>query len=79
VLDAFELETQGRPTITICHAPFERSARHHAATLGLADLPLLVEPAPKGSNLTTDAHEVAARNLDRVLASLTLRGEAPGR
>ena len=76
MLDAFNLEMQGRPTLTICHAPFERAARHHAATLGLADLPLLVEPSPKGSNLTTDAHEVAAKSLERVLASLTMRRES---
>ena len=73
MLDAFELETAGLPTITICHAPFERSARRHAATLGLPDLPLLVEPATRGSNLTADAAGVAAASLDRVLASLTMR------
>ena len=73
MLDAYDLERQGRPTITICHAPFERAARNHAATLGLADLPLLVEPAPSGSNLTTDARAVAQASLDRVLAALTKR------
>jgi hypothetical protein len=63
----------GRPTITICHAPFETAARKHAATLGLANLPLLIEPAPKGSNLTVDAPEMAARSFDRVVAALTKR------
>jgi hypothetical protein len=76
VLDAYDLETQGRPTITICHAPFEHAARQHAATIGLADLPLLVEPAPKGSNLTVDAREIALKSLERVLASLTSRTES---
>lgn len=73
MLDAHDLEKMGRPTITICHAPFETAARKHAATLGLANLPLLVEPAPKGSNLTVDAPEIAARSLDRVIAALTRR------
>ena len=63
----------GKPTITICHAPFETAARKHAVTLGLANLPLLIEPAPKGSNLTKNAPELAARSLDRVIAALTKR------
>ena len=42
MLDAFDFETQGRPTITICHDTFERAARNHATALGLPDLPLLV-------------------------------------
>ena len=74
MLDAHDLETLGLPTITICHAPFERAARRHATTLGRPDLPLLIEPAPKGSNLTVDAADVAARLFDRVIASLTRRG-----
>ncbi len=73
MLDAFDLETQGKPTITICHDTFERAARNHAAAMGLPDLPLLVEPAPRGGNLTTDARDLAERNLDRVLAALTRR------
>jgi len=64
----------GRATITICHAPFETAARRHATTLGLANLPLLIEPAPKGSNLTVNAPEIAAQSLDRVIAALTKRG-----
>lgn len=73
MIDAFDLEGRGRPTITICHAPFERAARRHATAMGLPDLPLLIEPAPEGSNLTNDARAIAARSLDRVLASLTAR------
>ena len=64
----------GLPTITICHAPFETAARKHANTLGLPNLPLLIEPAPKGSNLTVNAGELAAKNFDRVIAALTKRG-----
>jgi hypothetical protein len=44
VIDAFDLEVQGKPTITICHSTFERAARTHALTVGLPDLPLLIEP-----------------------------------
>jgi len=73
VLDAFDFETQGKPTITICHDTFERAARHHATALGLPDLPLLIEPAPRAGNLTTNAGELAARTLDRVVAALTAR------
>jgi hypothetical protein len=73
VLDAFDFETQGKPTITICHDTFERAARNHAAALGLPDLPLLVEPAPQGGNLTIDPRDLAERNLDRVVAALAAR------
>jgi len=73
VLDAFGLETQGKPTITICHDAFERAARSHAAAMGLPDLPLLVEPAPRSGNLTTNPRDLAERNLDRVVAALTAR------
>ncbi len=73
MLDAFDLETQGKPTITICHDTFERAARNHAAAMGLPDLPLLVEPAPRGGNLTTNPRELAERTLGRVVAALTGR------
>jgi hypothetical protein len=74
VLDAHALETIGLPTITICHAPFETAARKHAGTLGLPNLPLLIEPAPKGSNLTVNAPEMALAAFDKVIAALTRRG-----
>ncbi len=73
MLDAFDLETQGKPTITICHDTFERAARNHAAAMGLPDLPLLVEPAPKSGNLTTNPRDLAERDLDRLIAALTAR------
>ncbi len=73
MLDACDFETKGKPTITICHDTFERAARHHATSMGLPDLPLLVEPAPRAGNLTTNAGELAARNLERVVAALTAR------
>ena len=71
--DAVELELQGKPTITISHNTFERAARNHAATLGLPDLPLLVEPAPAGGNITKEARALAERSLERVLAAITAR------
>ena len=71
--DAVDLELQGKPTITISHDTFERAARNHAAAMGLPDLPLLVEPAPKGGNLTKEARELAERSFERVLAALTSR------
>ena len=73
MLDAFDFEAQGKPTITVCHDTFERAARNHAAALGLPDLPLLVEPAPKGGNLTVNPREIAERSLGRVVAALTAR------
>jgi hypothetical protein len=73
VLDAFDLEVSGKPTITICHSTFERAARNHAATVGLPDLPLLIEPAPERGNLTVDPRALAERSLDRVLAALVKR------
>lgn len=68
-----DLELQGIPTITIAHDTFERAARSHATALGLPDLPLLVEPAPRGGNLTNEAHALAARSLERVVAALIRR------
>ena len=73
MLDASDFESQGRPTITICHDTFARAARNHAAAMGLPDLPLLIEPAPAGGNLTVNPRELAERNLDRVVAALTAR------
>jgi hypothetical protein len=74
VLDAFDLEVQDTPTITICHSTFERAARSHAVTVGLPDLPLLIEPAPERGNLTVDDSRVLAeRSLERVVAALTAR------
>lgn len=37
------------PTLTISHDTFVSAARMHAKLLGLPDVPLLVEPAPKDS------------------------------
>ena len=66
-----ELEENGKPTITISHDKFERAAKSHAKGLGMPDLPLLVEPAPKGGNISTDVRELAEANLDLVIRSLT--------
>ncbi len=76
--DAIELEKRGKPTITVTHDKFERAAHAHAKSLGMPDLPLLVEPAPKGGNLTTEAPQVAQANLDLVIQSLTSTGSPGG-
>ncbi len=74
MIDAFDLEVQGKPTITVCHDTFERAARAHAATAGLPDLQLLIEPAPERGNLTVaDPRALAERSLERVVAALTAR------
>ena len=73
MIDAYDFETQGIPTITICHDTFERAARFHATSLGLPELPLLIEPAPSGGNLTTDPAALAERTIERVVAALTAR------
>ena len=54
----------GLPTITICHAPFETAARKHARTLASPTV-ALIEPAPKGTNLTENAPEIALAAFDR--------------
>lgn len=71
--DAVELEMKGKPTITVTHHTFERAARNHAAAFGLPDLPLLVEPAPAGGNLTREAPAIAEKQLEHILASLVER------
>ncbi len=74
--DAIELEQSGKPTITVTHDKFERAARSHAKSLGMPDLPLLVEPAPKGGNISTDVRDIAEANLDLVIRSLTSSEDA---
>ena len=74
--DAVELEQKGKPTITIAHDTFERASRSHARSLGMPDLPLLVEPAPKGGNISTDVRDIAEASVDLVVRSLTSFGDA---
>ena len=73
--DAIELEQQGKPTVTVAHDKFERAARSHAKSLGMPDLPLLIEPAPKGGNISTDVRDIAEANLDLVIRALTSSGD----
>jgi hypothetical protein len=75
VRDAVELEENGKPTITISHDKFERAAKSHAKGLGMPDLPLLIEPAPKGGNVSTDVRDIAEANLDLVVRALTGSGD----
>ena len=74
--DAIELEQQGKPTVTVAHDKFERAARSHAKSLGMPDLPLLIEPAPKGGNISTDVRDIAEANLDLVIRALTSSEES---
>ncbi len=73
--DAIELEQQGKPTVTVAHDKFERAARSHAKSLGMPDLPLLIEPAPKGGNISTDVRDIAEANMDLVIRALTASGD----
>ena len=73
--DAVELEQNGKPTITIAHDKFEQAAKSHAKGLGMPDLPLLIEPAPKGGNVSTDVRDIAEANLDLVVRALTRSGD----
>jgi hypothetical protein len=74
VVDAVEIERRGKPTITVVHDAFEKAARLHARALGMADLPLLIEPTPKGGTISFDVEELADRKLAEVLAALTASG-----
>ncbi len=69
--DAVELERRGKPTITVTHDKFERAARSHAKSLGIPDLRLLIEPAPRGGSISADVRHIAEANLDLVIRSLT--------
>ena len=73
--DAIDLEQQGKPTVTVTHDKFERAARSHAKSLGMPDLPLLIESAPKGGNISTDVRKIAEANLDLVIHALTSSGD----
>jgi len=69
--DAVELERRGVPTVTLCHAEFETSARQYAASLGLPDLPFSVYPAPNQGNIGDTAEAVAAASIEQILEALT--------
>ena len=72
VNDAAKLEKLGRPTITIVHDSFKKSASLHAESLSLPDLPFLVEPQPKGFEIEyVELKEFAENNLMKLETSLT--------
>ncbi len=71
MVDAVEIERQGKPTVTIVHDAFERAARLHARALGLPDLPLLVEPTPRGGTISFDVEDFAQEAIAAVLQALT--------
>lgn len=70
MFDAIEIEKRGVPTLTIVHDTFETAAKMHAEILGLAEVPLLVEPTPKSGSATTDPEGVAAEHWQEILAAL---------
>ena len=72
--DAVELEKNGKPTVTISHDKFERASHIHARSLGMPDLVFLIEPAPKGGNISTDVKDLAQKNISLVIESLTSAG-----
>lgn len=69
--DAVELEKRGKPTVTISHDKFERASHIHARSLGMPDLVFLIEPAPKGGNISIEVKDLASENIDLVIQSLT--------
>ena len=70
--DAAKLEKLGRPTNTIVHDSFKKSASLHAESLSLPDLPFLVEPQPKGFEIDyVELKEFAENNLMKLETSLT--------
>jgi hypothetical protein len=71
IYDAVALETAGVPTVTLCHPEFENMSRRYATALGMADLALLVVPAPTGGNLAQDASSTAGQRIDEVVLALT--------
>ena len=70
MFDAVEIERRGIPTITICHDKFEKAAKLHAKIMGLPEVPLLIEPIPKGGSITFDTKELAKAHIDEVLRAL---------
>lgn len=83
MFDAFELEKQGKPTITVCHSTFEKPARLHAKSIGMPDLPLLIEPVPRGASVNRDmaaVNAMADTMIDEVIRCLTgaLASSQPG-
>jgi|GEM_PF-1510281 len=74
VHDAVEVERRGVPTITICHAQLEQTARRHCRELGIPELPLLVEPAATTAIVPRPQPEFVAAALAQVVEALTEEG-----
>ncbi len=68
------MELTGKPTITLSHDVFERAAKAQAKALGIANLPLIIEPSPKQGNLTSNPEELRERATQEAIDALT---EAP--
>ena len=71
MFDAVEIEKRGKPTITICHDKFEVPARVHAETMGMPNVPLLIEPAPQGGTMSTNPAAVARAQAEAIIRALT--------
>ncbi|MQB01499.1 MAG: hypothetical protein GEU78_14610 [Actinobacteria bacterium] len=59
------------PTLTITHDTFEAVALMHAETMGIPEVPLLVEPTPKGGIVGVDIAAVVRENAENILRALT--------
>jgi hypothetical protein len=71
VFDAIEIEKRGIPTLTICHDRFEIAFHMHAEILGMPEIPLLIEPAPKGGTVSEDTAHIVKENINVIIKSLT--------
>lgn len=71
MIDAVAIERRGKPTITIVHDVFERAARLYARALGMPELPLLVEPTPRGGTISFEVKELAQQKLGDLIIALT--------
>lgn len=70
MLDAIQIERRGVPTLTITHDTFAVVAKAHAETMGMPDVPLLVEPTPKSGIVGIDIRQVVEDNAKVILEAL---------
>lgn len=75
MLDAAELESRGRPTLTLVEERFRVAAGFHAELVGLPDIPLLVEPEPESGTLQHNPEGVVEAGLEAIQRAFTM---APG-
>jgi hypothetical protein len=73
VVDAVEIEKRGKPTLTISLDLFANAAKMHAEILGMPDIPLFIECAPKGGRVTREITALTEEDINRIVASLTAK------